>query len=203
MISKNIKIISDLPINKHNELLGLIHRSFEAYKKQGILFTCSNYTVEDLKDKILSNIYFIAMSDKNELLGLTAVKINKNKTAYECITAILPEYKSKGIGTLLYNARKEYLIKLGIDSLISDTSVKAEASIKWHINKCGCRKIGYISFPSTNYYSYIFCEDFISPSLSKRIIQRFYYVYSFIKCHILWRENGRQTFINKLICSIK
>lgn len=199
----NINIITELPINKYSELLNLIHESFETYKKQGIFFTCSNYNIEDLKNKVLSNKYFIAISNKNELLGITAIKLNDDNTAYECITAIKPQYKSSGIGTLLYNIRKNYLKKIGINSLISDTSVKAEASVKWHLNKCCCKKIGYISFPSTNYYSYILCEDFTPPHLLKRLNRKIHYIYSVIKCHILWKENGKQTFINKLICIVK
>lgn len=70
MINNNIKIISDIPINKHNELLNLIHRSFETYKNQGILFTCSNYTVEDLKDKILSNITTVRLNFTKSKVGV-------------------------------------------------------------------------------------------------------------------------------------
>lgn len=194
----DLKIVRYIPKERYKELLTLIHGSFESHQKKGIYFTCSQYTLKDLEEKVLSETYFIALSKDDQILGITAIKEYDNY-AYAIITAISPSCKHMGIGSLLYSLRKKYLLANNKHYVLSDTAVNAVDSVKWHLKKCGCRKVGYASFPSTNYYSYIFREDIISPNFLTLVRLKIHYFASFVKCRLFWHANGKETFLKRTL----
>ena len=198
----NIQIINKIPEARYPVLLSMIHDSFCEYLNQGIVFTCSNYTLEDLRNKVLSGVCFIAV-DGDDILGITSVSDIGNGVAYENITAVSPYAKNIGIGTMLYNKRKEYLKTNKYIYLKSDTAVKAIGSVNWHLKKCGCYIAGYQSYHSTNYYSYVFREYMGKCSFYIAIYLRLRFVLSFLFCRICKTENGAYTFIGRIVSTIR
>lgn len=87
--------------------------------------------------------------------------------------------------------------------MMSDTSVDNIKSIDWHTNKMGFRIIGYQSYSSTNYYSYIFRKD-----LKQRgfFINNIYYplrfAISYLAIRIAKKEDGSLTIIGKCVNKI-
>lgn len=195
------KIIDSITENMYQPLLEMITYSFEEHLEHGLLFTCSSYSLDDLKKKVLSGKYFIAISDKDEILGITSYSgCSIPETAYENITAVSPTAKGMGIGSRLQDVRKLSLIKEGYKHLISDTAVKATSSVNWHLKKCGCHIIGYESYSSTNYYSYIFIQDLEKqPFYIRKIKYPILFFTAFIKTRICKKSNGNYTFIGKTL----
>lgn len=201
----NYTIVRSVDESFYPDVLRLIHESFEEHKSAGLDFTCSSYTLDDLKHKVLSGFYFIAVDENNEFLGITSVRYNEDKQcAYENISAVSPHAKCLGIGSALYKERTKLLKSLGCKYLLSDTSVNAKSSVKWHLKKCKCSIIGFESFPSTNYYSYIFKEDYFPVSwLKKRIVYNLILFFSFIQCVIRKKKDGNYTILGHMINKVK
>lgn len=198
------RIVADLTEEMYYPLLEMIKHSFEEHLQRGLQFTCSNYNIDDLKQKVLSGKYLVALSDKNEILGITSYsKHSIPVTAYENITAISPAAKGMGLGSKLIEIRKQHLIKEGYSHLLSDTAVKAKSSVNWHLKKCGCHIIGYESYSNTNYYSYVFIEDIEEqPLYIRKIKYPLLYFTAFIRTRICKKADGNYTFIGKALKSI-
>lgn len=188
------EITSDIPESLYPQLLKLIHQSFDERKEQGLNFTCSDYTIEDLKQKILCGKAFIALDKAGNVLGISSCSIHSkrnHKYAYAIITAVSPLCKGTGVGTALYKSRKEYIKECDCDYVISDTAIGAKSSVQWHLKKCNCRIIGYQSYKSTNYYSYVFREDLKPVGLfEKYFFSRMHRFLSFLKNRVMKDSNG-------------
>lgn len=154
----NYHIISDIPTSLYPQILDMIHLSFDEYRKKGLHFTCSYYTMADLEKKVMRGNCFVALTDDEQVLGVTSVSLFPDGSAYENITAISPNAKGLGIGTALFEAYMNRLSSGGAKYITSDTAVGAKGSVCWHLKKCGYHKVGLESFPSTNYYSYSLAE---------------------------------------------
>lgn len=185
-------IISHITEDMHAPLLEMIKSSFEEHSRNGMHFTCSNYSIEDLKQKVLSGKYFVALSERGEILGITSyTATTKPATAYGCITAISKDVKRTGIGSALQAARNQSLRKDGYRHLVSDTAVGATGSVNWHLRKCGCHLIGYKSYSNTNYYSYVFVQDMSRRCMFvRRVIYPMRFWYYFLKTRICKKANG-------------
>lgn len=193
------KIVTQIPKEQYSEVLSLVHDSFEEHKKAGLNFTCSDYTLDDLKKKVLNDFYFVAVNENGRILGITSVCFNnKEKSAYENITAISTNAKGLGIGSALYKERTNFLISQGCRYLLSDTAVSAKGSVKWHIKKCHCRIVDYRSYQSTNYYSYVFREDFMPVSLSQKIKGYYTFVKGFVHTRLFFNPDGTLTRLGKI-----
>lgn len=201
----SISIVRAIPDDRKEELLLMIHQAFEEYKNQGILFSCSNYSMVDLENKVLSGDFFVAMMEE-KFVGITAVYIYEDTNmAYETLSAVHPDYQSMGIGKLLYLCRRQYLEERQITSLFSDTSIKAKKSVSWHLRTCGCNIYGFDSFPKTNYYSFVFREDINAKG--RRYVHRYvlypvHFLISYIKCMISKKEDGSLTLLGRWYKSI-
>lgn len=193
------KIITKIPKERYVDVLTLIHESFEEHKRAGLNFTCSNYTIKDVETKVLNGYYFIAIKENDDLLGITSVSYNdKDRTAYENITAIAPSAKGHGVGSALYKERTLFLKSLGCISLLSDTATKARSSVQWHLKKCHCRIVDYRSFSSTNYYSYIFKEDFVPITLLRRVKDFYSFIKAYVYCRLFFTADGTLTRLGKI-----
>ncbi len=195
----NYKIVSKVCEDKYESLLKMIHESFEEYEKKGLHFTCCDYDCLDLKSKVLNGMYFVAVDDNQNPLGITSVSIKcseNEKWAYENITAISPSYKGKGIGTALYKARTEYLKEINCSYILSDTATDAINSVLWHMKKCNCKKYGFQSFPNTNYYSYVFREDLKDRLVWSPLFYRIRFFMAYIRTKMLKRKDGSIRWLN-------
>lgn len=200
-------ITTEVTEDMYIPILNLIHDSFQEHLDKGMSFTCSNYTIEDLKKKVVGdgNQCFVAISEEGVPIGISSVKIKENGIeAYANIIAITPSAKGTGVGTALYTERKKYLINTGCKYMMSDTSVNATSSVNWHINKCKCSIVGYRSFPSTNYYSYVFREDFEEISwIRKNVIYKLKFVKAYIRTRLYYKENGKLSKLGKMLKVLK
>ena len=200
----NYKLTSDIQESQHKQILDLIHASFEEHERNELHFTCTKYSLQDVKNKVLRGRAIIAVDDDNEVVGITSFSKVNDGVCYEDITAISPKTKGMGVGTALYEARKKELLKLGAKCLISDTAVGATSSVNWHLRKCHCHIIGLESFASTNYYSYVFRED-ITPRcfIYPMIIYPMQYGMSYLFCKSVKHADGTFTWLGNILNKIR
>ncbi|SHK64881.1 GNAT family N-acetyltransferase [Fibrobacter sp. UWEL] len=199
-----IFIVDEIPSSMYQSLMELVHASFDEYQKENINFTCSRYSMDDVKEKILSHWCLFAIDEKNNILGVTSFFPINDRDCYEAISAISPKSKGLGIGTLLFERRRQFLQEKKFSRIISDTAVGAKASVGWHLKKCGCRIIGYKSYKDTDYYSYLFCEH-LSGKMSNayKIYYFCRYLLSFCITRCMLKRDGSFSKIGRLISLVK
>ena len=181
--------------------LDLIHRSFEEHINHGIVFTCSNFTLDDLKKKT-DNGYITTVLLDRKLIGFHYFSIS-GECAYGEFLAINPEYKRQGIASEILRKETKFLLDKGIVCLIEDTSADALSSVKYHL-KNGYRIVGFASYRSTDYYSLVFRKQLVSPSLWNSVLWcECSFVFSFIRCRLMRKRDGSYTFTGKALKAIK
>ena len=192
----------------YEDVIALIHESFKERLEQGLNFTCSFMTADDYKAKLgKDGITLVAYDEETNILyGTAMTHIYKDSKgcnyAYNEYLAIAPIAKRKGIGSRLLKAREDIAIENNCDYVMSDTSVNADSSVAYHL-KNGFRIIGFKSYGSTNYYSYLFRKQ-LTPSRiwSNGLFCKMVYLKSYIQTRIIRKKNGDFTFIGSLINSI-
>lgn len=136
---------------------------FQAHKTNsdnGFYMHNSMMTSEELADYLREGYCFVAMQD-GRVIGTNSLKIvrakswwAKGEVGYECLTAIVPEYRNSGAYFGLRKIRTEYAKKLGIKILQFDTH-ENNKSVQMIDQKFGFKYVRYCAFPMTDYYSVV------------------------------------------------
>lgn len=176
------------------ELTNLFHEAFQERLDQGLHFTCSYFTPEDLERRSANNTVLVAIdNDVGKLVGTVSIEIINDDNgiwAHHLNLAVKPEYKGQGIATLLLKRLLAIAKANGCDYVISDTAVGAKSSVRWHL-KNGFRIIELISWKSTNYYSYVFRQQLVHDSKwSNPLYCKLHFLKNSIQCRMYHLENG-------------
>lgn len=201
-----IKNINDTCYS-YQDVVQLLHASFDERLKQGLHFTCSYMSSETFQNRVKDGTVLVAFDQcTGELLGTATVHIRKNNRGniygYNEYLAILPKAKRTGLGTQLLNSRIQLVLNAGGRYIESDTAVGAKSSLKWHL-KNGFQIVGVESFKSTNYYSYLFRKQLCHPSVwDCRLIAKISYAISYVKTHLLKKQNGEYTLLGTAVARL-
>lgn len=191
----------------YEDIVGLLHLSFEERVKQGLLFTCSSMTVDEYAEKVKGGTVLIAVdNDRKTLLGtvsyLTGDDSKREKYAHLQYLAVLPGCKRGGIATLLFARVLEDLSVTDVKYIMSDTATGADSSVRWH-KKNGFKIIGLKSSPRTNYYSYVFRRQLRTEGFKDRLYSngfacRCRLLLSRMRVKALYNADGSSRKINRL-----
>ena len=193
-MEKKISIISNINEYRIDDLIELIHLSFEERTNQGLLFKYRKISKSELITYCHQKL-LLSYEIDNNIAGVIFFTI-KGNLCLMGIVATHPSYKRHGIATSLYEKLEKYCLSKRIVFLYSDTATKAKSSILWH-EKMGFKKFKMTSFPSTNYYSWEFVKDIKNPN--RNFIKRNIHLFlSSIKCLLCWDKNGKLTRIGKI-----
>ncbi len=178
-----------------DDLADLLHESFQERLQQGLHFSCSYLTANDLEAKSNGDVVLVAVdTDDNILAGTVSFEINskeQEKRAYHYNLAVRPQYKHHGIATQLLQKGVEIVKEHGCEYIISDTAVGAKSSVHWHL-KNGFRIVGLKSFSATNYYSYLFRLQLNKHPLWNNVaFCKMCFLLSAAKCRICYMESGK------------
>ena len=139
----NYEIVNDISPVYHKALLHMIHRAFADHLNRGLRFTCSFYTIDDLRHKILSGYCFMALSEDKTILGISSFShVNNRKESYENITCVSPEARGLGVASALYALGIKKIKSEGAKCVMADTAMEAHDSVRWHLQRCRCHKVG-------------------------------------------------------------
>lgn len=195
---EKLQIIEKPDYISWEEITELLHAAFKERKDQGLSYLATRQSVETTKQRVADGICLVALYD-NKLVGTVTLQINKiidqkrkwyheSSYAYSKQLAVLPEFKGKGIGKALQNARLQICFDNNVDALIFDTSHKAESLISRFL-WLGAQKIDFISHSTTNYYSIVFRIPIKGKNINK-LYCGFRYYLSMIRCVLLKDKNG-------------
>lgn len=203
----DIRLLSDSNIT-YQQIVELMHASFEERIQQGLRFTCSSMTAEQFEKKVHDGFTFVALNtETNELLGTATLHIKKDKKGivygYHEYLAVSPKAKHLGIGTKLLKERLLLLLlSHGGKYVMSDTACGATSSVNWHL-KNGFLIYELESYRSTNYWSYVFIK-YLDNSIRKSNVQiKLHYWSSWLFIRLTRNVNGQDTKLGKLYKRIK
>ena len=203
-MNKKITILLRNDESVDQDLLDLVHLAFAERKKQGLNFTCINYTIDDIKKKAEGAWVFLAY-DESKLVGCIFFHVypNKGNYGYIEVVSVHPDYKGMGIASLIF---KEILNKantLGVEYIGSDTAENAKSSVKWH-QKNGFKIVRLQSSPKSNYYSYVFRNQLRTPSIwNSSLWANTHFFFSSLNCRLMRDKYGRTTLIGKILRKLK
>ena len=152
-----ICILEDENEIPYMELVNLLHMAFEQRTEEGLLFSCRNFSLEELKEHTSGGIFIIA-KEANEVVGMV-VMLHKKRYNIEYTTleylAVSPIHTNRGIASLLISSFINLAKDNGCDFIIASTASIATSSIRAHL-KNGFKKFLVVSFSQTNYFSCCF-----------------------------------------------
>lgn len=188
-----IEVMTDnLP---YEELFDVMLAAFEERRQQGLNFQCLGFNLDDFIDEESGKSVSIArdcdMNDK--VVGFQNVWVEDDH-AVSGLIAIHPNYKRKGIGSMLFQKTQEFAKKNGISFLTAGTAVDAKSSVKWHLRN-GFRIVELASWPNTNYYSYNFRKQLVyDAKWSNPLFCKIHYWLSALKCKLMYLPDGKYRF---------
>lgn len=186
-----------------DDISSLIRNSFEEREKQGLHFTCAHLSAIECQKKTKNSVIFVAFDTiEDKLVGMGAICITKDENGsiygHNEYNAILPNFKHKGIGSLILSHIFRYAKQKQCEYIISDTALGAFSSIKFH-EKNGFKKIGLRAFGLTNYYSVIFRKQLSKPSKwSHTFFCKYTYIKSYIIVRLALKANGTPTLFHRI-----
>ena len=146
-----------------------------------------------------NGITLVAYAKEDSLCGTLSAHLytDKDRNSYGYIEylAVEPSQKRTGIGEKLFSEMERILLSKGVSYIMSDTAARAKSSVKWH-RKRGFVIVGYHSYKSTNYYSYIFRKQYSSPSIwNSNLYSSMRFVLSYLKTVLERNKNGDERFL--------
>lgn len=194
----NIEICQKGEETSWNELAKLFQEAFQERLDQGLHFICSDFTPEYLEQHSPGSTIFVAIDkDNGALAGAAFIAIkndDRENWGYLSNMAISPSYKRCGIGSKLETQRIAFAKANDCKYVLSDTAVGATSSVNWHF-KNGFSRIKLLSWPNTNYYSYIFRKQLVPhPLWSNPLFCKLHFWWSSLKCRLMYRPDGKYRF---------
>lgn len=190
----------------YQDVLDLIHSAFQQWKELGIESSLLNLTVDQFKERTDGSAVFLAIDNSGTLIGTTTCSVllnnHGNPYAYNKYSAVKNQMKESGIGSELLLKEKQFALESGCRYIISDTSVFAPWSIKWH-KKNGFRVIGLKSFSNNSYYSYVFrCQLKKTSIWNNLLFTQTVFICSWVKTRVIKRADGSLTFLGRMIVEV-
>lgn len=192
--SVTISRIEESPFS-FEDVVNLIHDSFQERLKQGLAFTCSYITVDQFVSNTKNGIVIVAYDlESHHLLGTLSGHLLSDSSnifyAYIEYLAISEIAKRMGLASELLLKMQAIMTDLGAVYMISDTACGAKSSVKWHL-KNGFRIIALRSYKSTNYYSYLFRKQLMGESEWENCFYRNgRFALSYVKTKLKWTKDG-------------
>ena len=191
----------------YEQVVDLLHEAFQERLQQGLHYTCSSMTVERLKEKTKDGVIVCAIDqDTNRLVGVGVMNFKRDgehKYGYMEFGGVSSSAKRQGIGSKLMNARIQLAKDYGAEYILSDTSTQAESAIKYHL-KNGFKIVGYESYRSTNYWSYVFRLQLKKPSKwDNAAYRKIKFIQSYVFIKLTRTINGADTALGRIYKKLK
>ena len=195
----------------YEEITQLLNRAFAELKEQKLDYAAASQTPEVTKARIDGGSCVLARVS-GQLVGTMSYHICHNEGTgkwYEDDTyisfsqmAIDPDYRNNGVMMEMMKYLMIHVLRdKEIKSTISDTSMKADHLVKTYV-KTGMQIVDVISWPGTNYYSYVFRralrDNRYPDELCRRRVRQAY-----VKCVLKYTRYGKKRFWYKVYSRIR
>ena len=210
IVIKNLKDTSF----SYEDVISLIHLSFREREEQGLHFSCSSMNAEEFAKDTKCGKTFVAVDfDSGRLIGTASVRIyekaGKKKYGLFEYLAVHPEAARRGIASKLLHTCIRSCHEDGGIYILSDTATQAKSSVRFHF-KNGFRLDDIVSYPMTNYLSFVFRRQCIGSKnsiLVDQVFWKFRYIGAYLRLGLIYKKNGDKTrftkIYNKLMAVVK
>lgn len=189
MISVSLANKENVP---YEELFQVMKEAFKERFEQGLDFTCLSWSFEEFISKLRNDTILIAKNVDDKIIGFERLYF-EDDFVHCGLIAVLPNYKRKGIGSLLFKTAEQLVLSRNCKYMLADTAVDAKSSVKWHLRN-GFNIVGIDSGPNTNYYSYLFRKQLVHDSKwSNPLYSYFHFLLSALKCRLCYDRCGNYT----------
>lgn len=188
--------------------LELIKIAFLEREKENLHYPCMDFTLEEYASEMSNHQVFVAVNPEevNPLIGVTSVVLkteNTHKYALEHHSAVRPDYKGKGIGSLLMSRLIQYAKENDCDYVLATTAKKAKGAIAFH-KKNGFQIIRSSSFPDTDYYSVVMRKQLQFKTKADRkwnnpLFCKLHYLNSSIRMSVMKKADGSYSSFGKAV----
>lgn len=168
------------------EITALLHTAYKIHLKCGLEYKAASQSVEETKMRNRGGACLVCLLNYR-LIGTATLHI-RNNAAYLTQIAVEPLHKNRGIGQQLLQAVVKTAREAGVRYIYCDTAESAKTIVHWYL-KNGWRKIGLVSWPSTNYYSILFRYDL--ENKQRGICTAIRYFLQRICCKLLVKKSGQ------------
>ena len=201
-----VKSLSETSIT-YKELAELLHAAFEERVAQGLRFTCSTMTSDQLESKMSGGQVLVALDPESEdLIGTVTIHVRTDERGrlfgYHEYLAISPSFKRMGIATQLAQAWIILLKNKKAAYVLSDTACKAKSSVNWHLNN-GFYVYELKSYRSTNYLSYVFIKYLDDSERLSPFQIKLHFLRSCLICKITRCRDGSLTLAGRLLNQLR
>ncbi len=163
MLFKDITIREFQKSDSLDELTDLLHRSYKILADMNLKYVATYQDVSITKKRIDRGICFVAVNNEKIIGTVTyyspensvgSLWLEKERVAHFGQLGVEPDYRNKGIGSLLISHVEKFAQKQGVSELALDTAEPAKHLIDWY-EKLGYRFIEHCQWKMTNYRSVI------------------------------------------------
>lgn len=189
------------------EITQLLHLGYTERVDEGLHYSATDQSVQKTIERIGDGTCLAALLD-GKLVGTISYRIistknNKNRKWYQddlylypIQFTVHPDYKRRGIGKKIWKKLDEIAFENNVGSIISNTSEKAIWLGNWN-ESSGRVKVGYTSFPNTNYYSIIRRKPILGKKYNP-VYRTIRYQLSKNICKSIRKEDGTLRFLGKI-----
>lgn len=188
------------------DVVALLHLAFEERWRQGLHFSCANMTAEEYEEDTRVCETFVAVDrESGRLIGNSAIRIYRkpDKPVYGLFEylAVHPDAARRGIASQLLKTCIAHCQSQGAEFVMSDTATRAKSSVKFHFRN-GFRLTDIVSYPQTNYLSFVFKRPCATSNPSS-FTWKSRYLSSNIKLALLYNDDGSPTALARIIAKLK
>ena len=206
-----IKIYEEKGNIPYEEITKVLNLAYKELLDQSLSYAAATQTVEKTKARMKNGVCMIAEID-GKIVGTLTYHVHEKKEnskwyidgKYIVLTqlAVLPEYREHNVylclaSNFLRKVRKDKEIAC----LIADTSVEAERLVKGYVS-LGMQIVDYVSWPGTNYYSYVFCKTINGKKFQDEYCEKRLKIAK-LKCKLQYKKNGQKRVLGKIVTVIK
>ena len=189
--------------------LDLIKAAFIEREEENLHYPCMDFTLDEYSSEMSSHQVFVAVDQtngQNNLVGLTSVELkteNTHKYALEHHSAVSPNVKGQGIGSLLMSRLVGYARNNDCEYILATTAERAARAIAFH-KKTGFLIIRSASYPDTGYYSVVMRKQLQFKSRADRkwanpVFCKFHYLNSSIRMHVMKNADGTYSSFGRTV----
>lgn len=180
------------------EVYSLVISSFHQWQENGLDSAVAKYSFEDYSERVSGTYVLVALDENERLVGTYTLVFKNPKYCFGKYLAVAPSAKRCGVGEALFRKECELASQRGCEYILDDTAKKAYWSVRWH-QKMGYKIVGYSSFTTNDYYSYIFRKQLIpSKKWDNDLYCKVQFYKSYIKTVLTKDKYGHPTFIGRL-----
>ena len=190
----------------HADVLELIKESFQQWQENGLDSVLLRFTPAEFEENTVGAVVLVAIdTDNNALIGTTTIvphRSNNEVGGYHKYLAVNPGYKGRGVASQLLKSCIEVAKESDYSYILSNTSVHANWSVKWH-KKNGFKIIDYYASASSGYYCYRLRYQLKSPSIwNSTFCTQVASCASYLKTRAMRRQDGGMTGFGNAVLKV-